>query len=182
MRLAANGFDASMRRQSSRSPHLKLLGNRRRRRPEIQKLLPLGEILVESGAITWEELELALICRKDLPPRRFGAMLVQLGLVSERDVAQALARQLELPFIDLASLAPDADAVLNIPRRLAFQHGLVPLRRGDGWIELAMADPTSTQAVDAARAASGASEVRVFVASSSEIARACESAYSLAAS
>jgi len=60
----------------------------------------LGDLLVEQKVISSADLDIALATQKK-SGRRLGRIIVESGLAGENDIAQALARQLNLPFIDL---------------------------------------------------------------------------------
>jgi general secretion pathway protein E len=80
---------------------------------------------------------------------RFDRILVQLGLVSERDVATALAEILNVPFV-----APDAypDAPLfedRISPAFLKTHGVMPIAVDEDGVRLAMVDPSDRYAADA---------------------------------
>jgi len=62
----------------------------------------LGEILIERGKLDAATLERALRLQQD-SGEKLGALLVTLGVVAQRDVAEALAVQLALPLVDVAS-------------------------------------------------------------------------------
>src|ERR1700694_2615726 len=61
----------------------------------------IGEILVERGKLDAAGLERALRLQQE-SGEKLGALLVSLGVVSQRDVAEALAAQLDLPLIEAA--------------------------------------------------------------------------------
>lgn len=148
--------------------------------PPTAEKKPLGQLLLEADLITAEQLAHSLEHQQRTPGkrRRIGSLLVELGFAKERVVAQMLARQMGLPFIDLASLTPEPHAIDAVPRSVALQHRLMPLRAADGYIEIAMADPSNVIAVDDVRAASGYSDVRLLVATATEIEAACSVFYS----
>jgi hypothetical protein len=54
---------------------------------------PIGEILIEKGLITREQLDQALAVQKDQPGEKLGIILVSLGFVSLKDVTGAYAEQ-----------------------------------------------------------------------------------------
>ena len=60
--------------------------------------LKLGEMLREAGTITNEQIEKALLEQKRRK-RPIGDILVELGYVSEQDIAETLAIQLDIPFV-----------------------------------------------------------------------------------
>ena len=61
--------------------------------------LPLGEVLVKSGAITQEQLQDALKQQKNHPGVRLGRLLVKLGFVGDDTVRQAISTQLGMTWI-----------------------------------------------------------------------------------
>ena len=60
---------------------------------------PLGELLIERGKLDAQALERALRLQEG-SGEKLGQLLVTLGLVAQRDVAEALAAQLALPLVD----------------------------------------------------------------------------------
>jgi len=103
-------------------------------------------------------------------------LLVKLGLVSELDVAEALARVLRLPLVTVKDFPdqPLFDAILSI-KFLKDSH-VLPLAEGDGAIELAMADPLDEFAAHAVGAATGR-RVERRVAVPADIEKALERLY-----
>jgi len=86
----------------------------------------LGEVLLETTALTQEQLRPAL----DLHRRegvRIGQSLVSLDLVSEEQVAAALARQAGLPYINLAQVALDGAVARRLPEEVARERRVLPL-------------------------------------------------------
>ena len=65
----------------------------------------IGEILVEMGSLAPAEMRLVLD-RQPLLGRRFGEVAIAEGLIGEGVLAQALARQFGLEFIDLEQTPP----------------------------------------------------------------------------
>ena len=82
----------------------------------------IGDILIERGKLDAATLERALRLQQE-SGERLGALLVTLGVVAQRDVAEALAAQLELPLVDAGSY-PDDDlqAMLDKDGKWQFLH------------------------------------------------------------
>lgn len=115
----------------------------------------IGEILVDKGIITQQQLNEALDARRTSSDR-IGKILVNLGYATEQDVAAALAEQLNIEFVDLARTSPDASVQNVIPIELVYRHKVFPLRRHeDGGLLVAMADPTDVVARDDLRSKCG---------------------------
>ncbi len=115
-------------------------------RPAPQKIR-LGDLLVEQKVISSADLEIALAMQKK-SGRRLGRVVVESGMAGENDIAQALARQLALPFVDLRKFNPDAAVLQMLPETQARRFRAIPLGRRDGNIFVGMADPTDLSAYD----------------------------------
>jgi type IV pilus assembly protein PilB len=136
----------------------------------------LGELLIESGRITQEQLEQALRSRQD-PRERLGQTMVRLGILSEEAVVQLLGRQFSLPVATAEELSKaEPEAVQLIPEHLARQAGLLALRRHEDVLEVAMGDPLDVVSLDHLRALTGCS-VKVWIARPSEVREAIEEFY-----
>ena len=107
----------------------------------------LGDLLVEQKVISSADLDIALAAQKK-SGRRLGRIIVESGLAGENDIAQALARQLSLPFIDLRKFNPDPSILQLLPETQARRFRAMPLARRDGSIFVGMADPTDLTAYD----------------------------------
>ena len=115
-------------------------------RPAPQKIR-LGDLLVEQKVISSADLEIALATQKK-SGRRLGRVIVESGMADENDIAQALARQLALPFVDLRKFSPDATILQMLPETQARRFRAIPLARKNGEIFVGMADPTDLTAYD----------------------------------
>ena len=115
---------------------------------------PLGELLVEAGAVDVAGLTRA-IEEQSQSKERLGEVLLRLGLVSQKDISRALARQLALPYVDLDDVVPQESALLALPEHLARQFQAVPLDLADGTLRLGMVDPLDVLAIDDVRRHTG---------------------------
>ncbi len=115
--------------------------------PPARQKIRLGDLLVEQKVISAADLDIALAAQKK-SGRRLGRIIVESGLAGENDIAQALARQLSLPFIDLRKFSPEAAVLQLLPETQARRFRAIPLARRDGSIFVGMADPTDLSAYD----------------------------------
>ncbi len=83
------------------------------------KNLPIGKILVENGFINEKQLEEALEKQKTSGGKMLGDVMLDLGFVSETQLAQALSIRLKVPFVDLATVQINTEAVMKIPENVA---------------------------------------------------------------
>lgn len=104
-------------------------------------------MLVAQKVITSDELDAALAAQKK-SGRRLGRVIIDTGLAGETDIAQALARQLAIPFVDLRKFNPEPSVLQLLPETQARRFRAIPLARRDGEIIVGMADPTDLNAYD----------------------------------
>ncbi|MGH9196737.1 MAG: hypothetical protein ACRD1T_13460, partial [Acidimicrobiia bacterium] len=81
----------------------------------------LGEVLIAAGVLTPVQLEEVLVRQTETKGRRprLGSLVVELGYVSEEELAMAVASQFDLEFVELGRIEPDPYLAEKIPRRLA---------------------------------------------------------------
>ena len=90
-----------------------------------RKKVRLGELLVNSGVLSNEQLQQAL----DNPARqgkKLGEFLVDEGIVSEDDLAKALSKQLDLDMIDLQSINVDKEVLNLVPVNVLKKNKIFP--------------------------------------------------------
>src|SRR6266511_5669379 len=90
----------------------------------------LGQILLEQGLITNEQLEKALAAHKSTA-RSLGRTLIDLGYIKERDLVMALAEQVGLDFVDLSEYQIDHLAASLLPEQLARRYRALPIGERD---------------------------------------------------
>jgi type IV pilus assembly protein PilB len=136
---------------------------------------PLGQIVVERQHVTPQQLSEALL-QQSASGRRVGALLVELGALDEKALAEVLAEQLGLQIVDLSEQAPDEAALALVPESVARAHQAVPMWVGaDGELVVAVSEPSDAVAA-AVREASGRAVVQV-VAPAGELTRALDRSY-----
>jgi len=137
------------------------------------KTTQLGNLLVSMGKLSARDMDRAVSAQAEagglLP-----AILVNLGLVSELDVAQAQAQLLGVPFVtadDLPTLSPE---VQGLQPDFLRNHHVYPLRLDETSLTVAMAEPANAFVIKALGLATG---LQIFpcVALASDIARAMAS-------
>jgi len=101
----------------------------------------LGQILIQEGLITREQLTQALAEQK-ATKHRLGYVLVKLGLIQELEITKVLARQYRMPAVDLSRFEVDAKIIKLIPTDMATKNVVLPLKREGRTLTVAMADPT----------------------------------------
>ncbi|MCX0426670.1 MSHA fimbrial ATPase MshE [Aeromonas veronii] len=111
----------------------------------------LGDLLVQELIISDDQLQLALQQQRQTG-RKLGTTLIDLGFISEVQLLQFLARQLDVPFFDLNNLTIDAAAVPLLPEVQARRYRALAVNLTDDKVTVAMSDPADLSALDAVAA------------------------------
>lgn len=90
-----------------------------------KRKIKLGDLLVETGAITQEQLERALKKQKKTN-LKLGETLVDEGIISEDDIAVALSRQLNLEIVDLQTTNIDPKVATLVPVTILKKYTMIP--------------------------------------------------------
>jgi hypothetical protein len=109
----------------------------------------LGEMLVERGAISVEQLHTGLAaCRKG--GARLGTYLVDYGFIDERALLEALAEQHKVPFVSEPTLIQFLDSMDQgvLPRSMVKRLRAVPFRKVKDRIQVAMSNPGDGSIID----------------------------------
>ncbi|MEE0686146.1 MAG: ATPase, T2SS/T4P/T4SS family [Lachnospiraceae bacterium] len=110
----------------------------------------IGDVLVQSGLITAEQLELALEEQKKKPKgTRIGQTIVDMGYASELDVTLELQKHLDVEFIDLRKIELDETAVHVLTEADCRKYNILPFAYKDVMtLSVAMADPQDFDTID----------------------------------
>ncbi|MCX5907011.1 MAG: ATPase, T2SS/T4P/T4SS family [Deltaproteobacteria bacterium] len=112
----------------------------------LKKHKRISDILLESGLITQQQLDHALILQKS-KQKRLGKILIELGYVSEKQIAEALAQQLSLPLVDVEKWTIREEVKALIPKELVEKKIILPLEVQGKTLTLAMADPLDWETI-----------------------------------
>lgn len=105
-------------------------------------------MLVAAGVLTEKQLDWALQEQKR-SYKRLGEILLEGGLASEDDIAEARALQLDMPYVELGDVAIPAEVAKLIPESLGRTYGVVPVALSGDRLAVATANPTDVEAIDA---------------------------------
>src|SRR5439155_11218790 len=103
-------------------------------------------MMIDRGLISREDLEQALQHQRG-SGRRMGDALVEMGVVSEFDLARILAERLGYDFVDLSAESLDVLVSNLIPEEVARRYQALPIRESDGRVVVAMANPADVFAL-----------------------------------
>lgn len=111
------------------------------------KKIRLGDLLVQNGVLTEEQLVQALDEQKKLG-LRLGKTLVHLKFVDEEQLLQFLSQQLRIPYIDITNFDFNEELIRRIPETLARRFRAIVLKEQNGALLIGMADPMDIFAFD----------------------------------
>lgn len=107
----------------------------------------LGEMLVKDNVISQDELDEALK-QQEATRRSLGHVLIDLGLTSEWEMAAALGKQLNVPFITLSHYEIDEQVLNTIPTDIVKKYKIVPVDKTGDALTIALSDPSNIYLLD----------------------------------
>jgi len=127
----------------------------------------LGDLLVDAGLITSQQLEDALKLQKKIG-ERLGKVLVDLGFVSEQDIIEILEQQLKISKISLKNVVIGQPLLELVPKAMITRHRVMPIKREKNRLTVAMVDPLNLVAMDDLRLTTGC-EIFPVIATEKEL-------------
>jgi type IV pilus assembly protein PilB len=107
----------------------------------------LGEILIDEGLITEEQLENALTFQKG-KNKKLGKVLIELGYISDIQVAETLTKQLSLTFVNCTGYSPPPEVLSVISKETAEKKLVFPLELNGKNLKIAMANPMDWETIE----------------------------------
>ncbi|WP_427109721.1 GspE/PulE family protein [Lysinibacillus xylanilyticus] len=139
----------------------------------------LGDLLVESGVITNEQLEFALTNKTK--EEKLGDFLIKENILTEQQLIEVLEFQLGIPHIHLNQYSISPDLLQLVPAELAKRTNIIPIRREKNKLFIAMADPMDYFAIEEVRMATGC-QIETSIAAKDDLYRTLTKYYDLQAS
>ncbi len=107
----------------------------------------LGEVLVESGLLTEEQIQKALAIQKK-KRQKLGTVLVHEGFVTKEQITEALSTKLKIPIVSCHELKIDENLKKIVSREMASESLIFPIELKNNVLTLAMADPLDYKTID----------------------------------
>ncbi len=114
----------------------------------------MGDILVERGVITPEQMSAALK-QPNFEQRDLGAVLVALGFATEDDIDKAVSEGLGIPYFASFEGLLDHSVASLVPEAMARKLLIVPVLRTEDTLSVGMVNPSDTDAIDEVARLSG---------------------------
>jgi type IV pilus assembly protein PilB len=136
-----------------------------------------GEIFVEAGLITSDQLQLALDKQLEVGSTApIARMLVEMGLISEEDRVRCLGKIWGIPFVDTLDITPSDDALLRVSPQFAKRFKVFPIKVEHGALLVAMANPLDVFVIDELRLNTGL-EIEPHIAIEHDLVRSLNEHY-----
>lgn len=130
---------------------------------------PIGQLLEELGFINSEQIKIALDVQK-INGKYFGETLIELDFVTSSEIAEVVAIQNNLSYINLDTTTPSLEALAVIPSTVASSKNILPLSINNSFFVVASEGPVDLITSDYLQRESG-KKVEVRVADKSKIQR-----------
>lgn len=131
----------------------------------------LGQILVDLGYLTEDQLWDVLENQKQSPGEVIGMIAVRMGLVTEAQVTEALAEQWGMPVVNLEETNIPPKVLELVPQTMAELYKIMPISLVNEVLTVAMADPQNVSALDDLRNFLG-HDIRGAVSSEADVEKA----------
>ncbi|MEE9602594.1 MAG: ATPase, T2SS/T4P/T4SS family, partial [Thermoguttaceae bacterium] len=137
----------------------------------------IGQVLVDLGFIDDEQLDLLEAERQQQPGESLGAVAENMGLITDDQLAHALAEQANLQVISLADAAIAPDVLEKVTETMAQMYRIIPVAMKGTSLTIAMSDPQNLSVQDELRTFLGY-DIRTVVATDRDIGKALDRYYS----
>jgi type IV pilus assembly protein PilB len=136
-----------------------------------------GEMFIEEGLITLDQLQLALDKQREMSNgESIAKVLVAMGFLGERDRVRCVGNLWGVPFIDILDEVPDPEALAFLSPQLAKKFKSLPVRVDGKKLHVAMANPLDVFVMDDMRLACG-KEIEPLIAVEEDLKQAIQSSY-----
>ena len=115
----------------------------------IQQKIRLGDLLIQEGLLSEEQLQEALKIQKESGyTKKLGQILVEEGYVNQKDLLKALSKQLGLEFVDLYGEKIDFEKISKYPLNLLRKARAIPFKEDEDYLYVATSDPLNYEALE----------------------------------
>ncbi|MGB7594289.1 MAG: ATPase, T2SS/T4P/T4SS family [Erysipelotrichaceae bacterium] len=139
------------------------------------KAIPLGQLLIEEGILTEDQLSQALALQKTAK-KRIGVLITELGFATEKEISKALARRLNVEYLENPIFSIEAEVVRRVPEALARKYRIVPLNIREGTLTIVTNDPLDFSCLEDVGMITGM-EVSTVLSTGTEIDKAIDRVY-----
>jgi type IV pilus assembly protein PilB len=135
----------------------------------VENKAQLGQLLLERGVVTDEQIDRALAEQKEKGHRKLlGELLVEMGYCTENQIASALARAYGVPYAQVGPKICDPKVLEKLPRDFLEEHIVLPLFEVHGVLTAAVCEPANVFLIDEIERISGC-QVQIVCSTSKDI-------------
>lgn len=134
------------------------------------------DLLLKQGLITQEQIKKAMD-EKRKTGLSLEKSIVKLGFVTDEDIADAIARETGIPYMDLTDYLIDPDVLKYVPEEIAKKYKIVPLFKIQDTLTCAMINPRDIMAIDEVRLKSKVPNIEPVLATEAGIQKIIDSYY-----
>ncbi|MBM3847140.1 MAG: type II/IV secretion system protein [Verrucomicrobia bacterium] len=139
--------------------------------------MSISQILLERGLLTQEQIEEAMALQR-VEGLRLDRALVQLGLITERQLLELMSEQLHIPLVNLEEVTITPETLRVLPSKIVYRKRLVPISQTQDTLNIATSDAFDLYAFDEIRLMTGLN-VQPVLAARDEIEKVIKSHYGL---
>jgi len=139
----------------------------------------IGDILIEKGLVTSKQLKEALEMQINGNQKRLGEIFVETGVITREELYEVLQYVFETEYVDLSNYVIDPEVISLIPKETAFRLKLIPISKNNGELVIAMANPLDVYAIDFVRDHTKVKKIKSLMAPEEDILNAITNYYEL---
>jgi len=137
----------------------------------------IGDILIEQGLITPQQLKEALEMQKKDNKKRLGEIFVEMGAINREKLYGILQYIYETEYVDLSNQVIDPEVISLISEKTALRFKLIPISKNDDELIIAMANPLDVYAIDFVRAHTKIKKIISLLSSEEDVLNAITNYY-----
>ena len=139
----------------------------------------IGDILIEQGLITPQQLKEALEIQKKGNKKPLGEILSEMGAIDREELYEVLQYVFETEYVDLSNYVIDPEVISLISKKTALQLKLIPISKNNDEVIIAMANPLDIYAKDLIRDHTNIKKIKSLLASEEDVLNAITNYYEL---
>jgi type IV pilus assembly protein PilB len=139
----------------------------------------IGDILIEKGLITSQQLKEALEMQINGNQKRLGEIFVETGVITREELYEVLQYVYETEYVDLSNYVIDPEVISLITEKTALRLKLIPISKNKDELVIAMANPLDVYAIDFVRDHTKIKKIKSLMASEEDILNAITNYYEL---
>ena len=143
----------------------------------VETRVRLGDILIDNGYITEDQLDVSIKAQKNNKSKRLGEIMMELGFISEDQLLKALSKRLDIKFIDFNDIKLNKTIVEILPKRVCLKYNMIVIESTGGSVTLAINDPLDLYAIEDVKSQLGV-QCKLVLARKSQIGDAINKNYS----